>query len=277
MECEYCNQILKTSGALKKHQNTAKYCLIMQNKSASEEHYCKFCGSSFTVKFTLDNHLKTCKSNSPDIQILRKELEVTKKDLVVALQTIEELRNEVEDYKEKMFLLASKPTNHINNICNTKTTNKTQNLLVSDWRPEIIEEKVKDNFKLEHVEEGLVGVARFTSQYITNSDAESKSYHCTDRNRDVFIYKDIDGVVQKDIKARKLKKAIKDPIIKKSSLLVIEERTRLSDIIVNAKQSESDIATLSSNKMNKLTDKFMEIKSIDDNDEFTKEMAILST
>ena len=29
--------------------------------------------------------------------------------------------------------------------------------------------------------------------------------------------------------------------------------------------------------MNKLTDKFIEIKAIDDNDEFTKEMAILST
>ena len=29
--------------------------------------------------------------------------------------------------------------------------------------------------------------------------------------------------------------------------------------------------------MNKLTDKFIEIKAIDDNDEFTKEIAILST
>ena len=52
MECEYCNQILKTAGALKKHQNTAKYCLIKQNKSAPEEHSCIFCGTSFTLKFT---------------------------------------------------------------------------------------------------------------------------------------------------------------------------------------------------------------------------------
>ena len=91
------------------------------------------------------------------------------------------------------------------------------------------------------------------------------------------MYKDVDGVVQKDIQARKLKNAIKDPIIKKSSLLVLEERTRLSDIIVKANEYDSDIVTLSSYKMNKLTDKFIEIKAIDDNDEFTKEMAILST
>jgi len=135
--------------------------------------------------------------NTPDIQELRKVLEVTKKELCVSLETIEELRNEINDYKEKMFILASKPTHHINNIGNTKTTNKTQNLIVSDWRSEIIQEKVEDNFKLEHVKDGLIGVARFTSQYITNGDGENKSYHCTDRNRDVFIYKDVDGVVQK--------------------------------------------------------------------------------
>jgi len=274
MECEYCNQILKTAGALKKHQNTAKYCLIKQNKSAPEEHSCIFCGTSFTLKFTLDTHLKICKMNTPDIQELRKVLEVTKKELCVSLETIEELRNEINDYKEKMFILASKPTHHINNIGNTKTTNKTQNLIVSDWRSEIIQEKVEDNFKLEHVKDGLIGVARFTSQYITNGDGENKSYHCTDRNRDVFIYKDIDGVVHKDIQARKLKSAIKDPIIKKSSLLVLEERSRLSDIIV--KEKDIDIVTLSSNTMNKLTDKFREIKNIEDNDTFTKEMAILS-
>jgi len=122
MECEYCNQILKTAGALKKHQNTAKYCLIKQNKSAPEEHSCIFCGTSFTLKFTLDTHLKICKMNTPDIQELRKVLEVTKKELCVSLETIEELRNEINDYKEKMFILASKPTHHINNIGNTWET-----------------------------------------------------------------------------------------------------------------------------------------------------------
>jgi hypothetical protein len=59
--------------------------------------------------------------------------------------------------------------------------------------------------------------------------------------------------------------------LEKSSLLVLEERTRLSDIIVKAKEYESDIVALSSN-----TDKFREIKNIEENDTFTKEMAILS-
>jgi hypothetical protein len=294
MECQYCNQILKTLGALKKHQNTAKYCLNKQNKNAPVEYRCGACDKTFTRKSSLEDHLKICKANIPSVHVLQEIIETTKKDLDLALLQIENLKiqnkkdldsallqilerdRQIDDYKEKMFILASKPTNHINNIGNTKTTNKTQNLIVSDWRSEIIEEKVEDNFKLEHVKDGLIGVARFTSQYITNGDGENKSYHCTDRNRDVFIYKDVDGVVQKDIKARKLKNAIKDPIIKKSSLLVLEERTRLSDIIVKANECESDIITFSSSTINKLTEKFREIKNIEENDTFTKEMAILS-
>ena len=292
MECQYCNQILKTLGALKKHQNTAKYCLTKQNKNAPVEHACCACDKTFTRKSSLEDHLKICKANIPSVNVLQEIIETIKKDLEISLLQIENLKvqnkkdldaallqilerdRQIDDYKEKMFILASKPTNHINNIGNNKTTNKTQNLIVSDWRSEIIQEKVEDNFKLEHVKDGLIGVARFTSQYITNGDGENKSYHCTDRNRDVFIYKDIDGVVHKDIQARKLKSAIKDPIIKKSSLLVLEERSRLSDIIV--KEKDIDIVTLSSNTMNKLTDKFREIKNIEDNDTFTKEMAILS-
>ena len=34
MECEYCSSVIKTYGALKKHQNTAKYCLAKQNKTS---------------------------------------------------------------------------------------------------------------------------------------------------------------------------------------------------------------------------------------------------
>jgi hypothetical protein len=310
MECQYCNQILKTQGALKKHQNTAKYCLTKQNKNAPVEHTCCACDKTFTRKSSLEDHLKICKANIPSVNVLQEIIETIKKDLEISLLQIENLKvqnkkdldaallqienlkvqnkkdldaallqilerdRQIDDYKEKMFILASKPTNHINNIGNNKTTNKTQNLIVSDWRSEIIQEKVEDNFKLEHVKDGLIGVARFTSQYITNGDGENKSYYCTDRNRDVFIYKDVDGVVHKDIQARKLKNAIKDPIIKKSSLLVLEERSRLSDIIV--KEKDIDIVTLSSNTMNRLTDKFREIKNIEDNDTFTKEMAILS-
>lgn len=185
-------------------------------------------------------------------------------------KTIEELRKEIAEYRKDMFTLASKPTNHINNIGNTKKTTKTQNLVMADWRPDIIEEKVEENFKLEHIEDGIKGVA---SQYITHSDGGVKCYQCTDSNREVFMYKDSNGVIQKDIRARKLKDAIKEPILKKTAELSIEEYSRLTDL---TKGKNIDLVDVSNNKMVNLSKKTQEIRDIEDNGDFSREMAILS-
>jgi hypothetical protein len=310
MECEYCKHVLKSIGVLKKHQNTAKYCLAKQNKPAPVEYTCSFCGTDFTLKSTLHSHLKICKSNTPIVKeqlqvldqksqelfLVKKDLEyalqkiedqklqmkclqtrlqsLAEKDLDYALQKIEDQKSQLDSLQNRLQSLAEKaierPT-HLNNIGNTKTT---QNLIITDWRPEVIQEKVDENFKLEHIEDGIKGVARFASKYIIKEEDGIKSYQCTDRSREVFIYKDSDGIVQKDIEARKLKKAIKDPIIKKSTKLVAEERSRLSNII--AKEKDFDVTTSSSINMTNLTNKFQEIKHIDETTSFSKEMAVLS-
>ena len=300
MECEYCGNVIKTYGALKKHQNTAKYCLAKQNRSVTIEHVCNTCDKRFTIKSSLNDHLKICKANIPSVYdlkelldekirhliLVKKELDLSlqtieelkiensacRKELDLSVQTIEELRKENSEYRKDMFTLASKSVTNITN----KTTHNIQNLIVSDWRPEVIEEKVEENFKLEHVEDGLKGVARFTSKYITSEEDGVRRYHCTDRSREVFVYKDSEGVIQKDIGARKLKNAIKEPIIKKSTKLVAEERSRLSNIIAKAQQGD-DVITSSSLNMTNLTNKFQEIKHLDENISFSKEMAVLCT
>jgi hypothetical protein len=244
----------------------------------------------------LNSHLKICKANTPVIQDQLQLFDQCKKDLESSLlrekelitsyekkitkiyieheKIIEDLKKEIEDYKDKMFILASKPTNINNNIGNTKTTTKTQNLIISDWRPEVIQDKVKENFKLEHIEDGIKGVVRFTTKYITQENNGIKSYQCTDSNREVFMYKDTDGVVQKDIKARKLKDAIKEPILKKTAELSTDECHRLMDLISSSK-GNNDVVEISNIKMAILTKKTQEIRDIDDGS-FSKEMAVLS-
>ena len=299
MECEYCGNVIKTYGALKKHQNTAKYCLAKQNRSVTIEHVCNTCDKRFTIKSSLNDHLKICKANIPSVYdlkelldekirhliLVKKELDLSlqtieelkiensacRKELDLSVQTIEELRKENSEYRKDMFTLASKSVTITN-----KTTHNIQNLIVSDWRNEVIQEKVEENFKLEHVEDGLKGVARFTCKYITSEEDGVRRYHCTDRSREVFVYKDSEGVIQKDIGARKLKNAIKEPIIKKSTKLVAEERSRLSNIIAKAQQGD-DVITSSSLNMTNLTNKFQEIKHLDENISFSKEMAVLCT
>jgi hypothetical protein len=282
MECKYCKSILQSVYSLKQHQKTAKYCLSKQNKDLLHEHSCRACGKGFTRKSSLDDHLKICKANIPSIIQLQeildeknKDIFSLKKELDLSFQIIEELRKENSEYRKEMFILASKPTNHINNIGNTKTTTKTQNLIISDWRPEVIQDKVKENFKLEHIKDGIKGVARFATKYIIQSEDGVKRYQCTDANREVFMYKDEDGVVQKDIKARKLKNAIKEPILKKTAELSTDECHRLMDLISISKGNNNDVVEISNIKMAILTKKTQEIRDIDDAS-FSKEMVALS-
>ena len=282
MECIYCKAILQTAYSLKQHQKSAKYCLSKQNKDLLHEHLCSACGKGFTRKSSLDDHLKICKANIPSVNQLQqildeknKDIFSLKKELDLSFKIIEELRKENSEYRKEMFILASKPTNNINNIGNTKTTTKTQNLIISDWRQEVIQDKVEENFKLEHIEDGIKGVARFATKYIIQSEDGVKSYHCTDTNREVFMYKDEDGVVQKDIKARKLKNAIKEPILKKTAELSTDECHRLMDLISSSKGNNKDVVEISNIKMAILTKKTQEIRDIDDGS-FSKEMVVLS-
>ena len=84
MECEYCNQILKTASSLKQHQKTAKYCLSKQNKKLSNDHICVACGKEFTRKSSLDDHLQICKENTPEKEIIRQyEKKLAEKDIVI--------------------------------------------------------------------------------------------------------------------------------------------------------------------------------------------------
>jgi hypothetical protein len=121
--------------------------------------------------------------------------------------------------------------------------------VIADWRPDTIEEKVEENFKLEHIEDGIKGVAPFTSQYITHGDGGVKCYQCTDSNREVFMYKDSNGVLQKDIRARKLKDAIKEPILKKTAELSIEEYSSTGSLLENNKSVTLSLSVCANNKV----------------------------
>ena len=268
-QCEFCNKTYSSKSNLNVHKKTTKRCLDLRENVQFEQYKCLFCDYYSENKNSIKRHEIICKSKPTPTPTL-KSYDTLLNDYENAIQIIEELRKEVAEYRKDMFTLASKPTNHINN---TKNTTKTQNLLVADWRPEIIEEKVEENFKLEHVEDGIKGVARFTSQYITHGDGGVKCYQCTDSNREIFMYKDSNGVVQKDIRARKLKDVIKEPILKKTAELSIEEYTRLTSLI---KGKNIDVADASNNKMVNLSKKTQEIRDIEDNGDFSKEMAILS-
>jgi hypothetical protein len=134
---------------------------------------------------------------------------------------------------------------------------------------------VERGFTLEHLEDGLKGVARFTDEHIIRGDDGKKSLLCTDPARMIFKYKDSEGVVQKDVRATKLKNAIKEPIIKKSKEMFTTESSRLFDVINNADEDENMDCTNA--KIDNLRENFLQVKKIDDNsDIYAKELSLLT-
>ena len=282
--CDYCNNEYATKSSLNHHKRTAKKCLLLRESTEQVNFLnCKKCGFQTTLKNTLIMH--KCKLENINYVFDKKitELEEENKDLKLKLEKSEEdvirlatdninLERKIESYEEKFYTLASRPT-----ISNTTNNTRVDNLLISvDFKESTIKDNVDSNFTLEHLNDGLRGVAKFTKDYIVKPEDGKQKYICSDPSRGIFKYKDENGVVQKDVKATKLKNAIKDPIITKSKSLFIEENSRLFDGIANNEDTEQESLDLINDKITVLKDNFLKVKNIDENVfDYAKEMVLI--
>ena len=306
--CEYCNKTYCNKGNVVKHQKSSKHCILIQ-KNLFNCIYCKFKTSSkndFVVHLnncndnTIINENKTLKKTNLLLQVdhnkvveqnnkllqveynkiidlnirLQKKsskLKKVKSELEVKTNRILFIENEYtelkQQFKENVQTLILKPSITQSNM----TTNKID--LKVNFNSDFIEKAVEDNFTLNHVEEGIKGFAKFTNDYIINKENGQSKYICSDTSRTIFKYKDENGMIQKDIKAIKLKNSMKDPIIKKSKLLFNNESSRL--LTEMTKETNKEFITIKSNTINNLTKQFLKIKHINDHeDEYAKELVL---
>ena len=208
-ECEYCNKIFKSKYNLKTHQQTAKYCLKIQNKSNIKtitKFMCDWCGKYFTTKRWLTNHLHSCidyrvstetQEYKNKIQLLEDQLEnkLDEKDSII-LELKEKIVILEERYEYLAKTLALRPTTTNNN--NT-TTNNTVNLAVFDKSPEDIKRIVEEKFSKDYLIEGQKGCAQFVCDNIVENDVDgNKRYLITDKSRGNARYKLQDGNIVTD-------------------------------------------------------------------------------
>ena len=169
------------------------------------------------------------------------------------------LEKQINVYQNQLFTLASKPNIKIRHLNNVLTS--------LDFKENSIKEKVDNNFTLEYLSEGIKGVAKFTKEHIINpSDDGKQKYICSDPSRSMFKYKDENGVIQKDVRATKLKNAIQEPIINKTNTLISHETTRVRE----EGEDKFDITNT------KLIDNLMQVKNLDDNgNDYAREMSLV--
>jgi len=160
-KCEYCEKEYSTKSNLNHHKKTAKKCLSLRDTIENINFLiCKKCDFQTTLKSSLDRH--KCKSSITIDRYEKKILELENKNVILKLKlekSMEEivklsnnninLQIKIESYESKMFILASKPS-----CVNTRTANNIENLVIS--------EKLKTDFTIEHLEDGIKGMARVT-------------------------------------------------------------------------------------------------------------------
>ena len=303
-KCNNCNKEYNTKSVLKKHQETTQKCLklkkIIQKCSYCEYnttnidqyelhvHYCKIHTDKYNTLQIECEHLKTANSillnNNENIQnknkIIKGHNAKYKKDIhkltldnQLQLNTIKMLENQVsvshQLLQDNIHTILSKPT--IQQQENNLTNNNQKIDLSLNLNSDFIQKNVDDNFTLQHLVNGIKGVATFTNDFIIHKENGQSKYICADSSRSIFKYKDENGMIQKDIKANKLKNTVKNPIITKSKQLYEDESSRL----LNSDESQGDILTINRINIGMLTDQFLKIKHIDDHvDEYAKEMIL---
>jgi hypothetical protein len=279
MECQYCNQILKTPSSLKQHQLTAKYCLSKQNKEPIKEYYCNACNTGFTLKYSLQKHLQICKSNTPEIHEISQELDVVKKELELSLirekekdkiisdrdfliadqkTVIKELRTEYKrhmemqnkDLQDRMQSMAEKAIDKPSTL-NQNTINQVINNLLP-----ITTEHLNNQVQyltIDHVKNGAVGYAKYALEHPLKDRLV-----CTDTSRKKGKYKDSDGNIVSDPEMSSITKKLFLAIKERNTELISEYVNDLKDKL-DSFGSNNEMTNEETIEMNGMTDDLIDL------------------
>jgi len=263
MECNYCKKTFSSKYTLKKHQNTTKYCLKLQNREV-ENYKCNGCSNLFTTKGSLSVHQNKCsklelikyKKEIKNLKVKLKHQSVENKKLLK--QQKEEFQSHIKDLTDRLENLATKAIEKPTTMNKNNYTNNTiLNLTPFDMSDKSIKDKIQEKYDLEYFMKGQRGVAEFTKENLLMDDKGKLMYICCDPSRSIFKYKDELGEVRKDVKANRLSKTITPNILNKAHSLVLEE------VKNNDKEDENE-----KNKRNmEHYDMFFKIKEFESNPE----------
>lgn len=187
------------------------------------------------------------------ILLLNTELEHRDQQLLEAKEQIKELQDKLENVA---ISAVSRPT---------ITTNNTQNNMLINLTPFDINknnftEKIQKHFDKNYLVNGQKGVAQFVVEKILKDKDGKLMYICTDPSRQIYRFKGNDGIMERDIKAKKLTSALYEEIKSKSYTITNEEIKGNSDLFLQYSGYFQDIIELD-----------------DDNADFRIELANLTT
>ena len=278
MNCEYCKNSLKTLSSLNYHKKNNKQCLLLQKKLEvkieSALILCEFCSKNFSTS-NINIHVKNCKkrkennekllekytNDNKKLQLDNKKLQSDNKKLQLDNKKLQldnkKLQLELNELKEKYIKLEAenniykKDHDTVTSIAKQpKTTNTYNNLSV--YNDDVIKDRFTsaiNNIKPSDLYDGQKSIGRFVAPCLQNDDG-TKMITCSDFARNVFIVKDDEGNLNKDIKCRNLANIIEPIATAKVDELIKEDndkRWKVNRLNILKKQlmnRETDIENL---------------------------------
>ncbi len=236
MKCEYCNKEFNLKNNLTRHLKTAKFCLKLQEEEKEKEN-----------EKLEEEKEKIIKENS--------ELLINKN---IQLQVqVGELNGKIEAYKQliesyEKFVEIPKTTTITNNNTTTTTTNNNNKYLYLtplSITQEHIKKQLLTHFDKNHLADGQKGIAKFVNVYLLRDENGNATLALSDSSRNIFVLKNKDGQIVKDIEVINLTNLIYEPIREYSEdmLKIILEETADDDVVKVYKQAMINIRDMKDN------------------------------
>jgi len=266
MDCEFCQKNFSNKQNLLYHQKNTKYCLDIQGKS-NEDFTCEYCKKVFTCKQRLTIHIEeTCKlknkqSFEEEMKKLNEEFTNFKKESKIKLKEkekiISKLESKIEKLENTILSLAIEPK--------TKTTNHVVINNTLNLSKEHVTKILDEHLTKDIVAGGQKKLAQMVCEKMLKDSDGNLTYKCVDSSRHNIEIVNSKGLIEKDIKALKLKNALIS-----------------GNIITKAGETGKQIWTKSDGTTNSdqylaSSDKVMEIICIDtDDSKFRSELSALT-
>jgi hypothetical protein len=206
--CETCRSSFRTKGNLTSHIKTAKYCIKLRQSVVQNECICSVCNSNFSTKQNLQKHFSACSSHIGYVKYkelyIQSQTEIVQKEMHYE-DKIRMYEKIIKDLRADLQLLSMEAVKRPSTVNNTNTNNNTNTTNINNlamFSGETLNNVLIENpITKDTLSEGIPGVAKHMGNLLTTK-FEKPTYTVSNVARQKFNYKDAQGVIRKDFKAK---------------------------------------------------------------------------
>jgi hypothetical protein len=137
-------------------------------------------------------------------------------------------KSQADESKDCIEQIAKQPKN-------TTTTNNILNMHTLDLSDDRVKNIIEEYYNIDYLLAGSKGVAQFTIDKVLTKPDDKIIYSLTDRSREAYNFKNVEGVIEKDTKGRKLrevvyKNGIKEKAFSIANHMVLEDPVKADEL-----------------------------------------------